>query len=334
MSRLTGRTNSATQEAYNKLYPTRAKILVFVESPADVSFWYVILQPHEKQIKVRFDVSAYSDNNLTTGKDKLKKLFENTGQCYLICLDSDYDYLLSDKSDKSKEIKCNPYIFQTYAYAMENLKCYSESLNSLCVKATNSTDDTVDLSKFLEEYSRIIYPLLIWNIYYNRRKKITFSRKEFGKIVTFGDIEPDEYNITPNDYKKKLTIIKSSVTEKLNSFTSNKEFTNFSKQLNELGLNETNAYLFMNSHYLHDFISKFLVAICDALTNKRENDIKQLAKTEKEFVTKKAEYTNKVKNVTLLLDENDKFKDCFLFKKIEKDIQAYLEILKSSETHV
>ena len=93
----------------------------------------------------------------------------------------------------------------------------------------------------------------------------------------------------------------------------------------------------MNGHYLHDFISKFLVAICDALKNKRENDIKQLAKTEEEFNTKNAEYTNKVKDITLLLDGNDKFKDCDLFKQIEKDIENYLALFKQQTqgmTHV
>ncbi len=310
-----------------------AEILVYVEGFADVGFWHGILSPYEKQNNIKFDISPYSENNLTTGKDKLIKLFSQTAQNFIICLDSDYDYLL--KSEVSNQINDNPYIFQTYAYAIENLKCYAESLNSLCIRATNNTDNTVNLAAFLKDYSSIIYNLLVCNLYYySIGDESTFSRKEFGKIVTFGDIKPNEYNITPSNYQEKLNIIKESVAKKLESLDHNNSITQFFKQLNELGLNENNAYLFMRGHNLYHFISKFLVVICNALKNQHEEYIIKLADDDKELKDNKGNLYKSSIHVTCLLANNDKFKDCFLFKKIEKDIDAYLEILKPSGTHV
>ncbi len=330
MSRLNERASSSRQEKRNQHSPSRAKILVFVESTADISFWHGILSPYENQIKMKFDISAYSGNDLTTGKDNLVKLSPKTGKNYLICLDSDYHYLLPESSDSAKQINQNLYIFQTYAYAMENLKCYAESLNVLCVRATNNTDETVNLSEFLKEYSQIIYPLLIWNIYYEHIDKYSdFSREKFGKIVTVDDI-------APSNYREKLNIIQKSVSEKLQTFTNNDLFTEFSKQLSELGLNETNAYLFMNGHDLYDFIANFLVKICEELKNNHKVEIEELAKNLPEenrtkiCKAKIGEYFKSLGSIRHLLAQNDKFTGCFLFKKIEKDIENYLELLKNS----
>ena len=301
-----------------------AEVLVYVEGFADVGFWHGILSPYEKQNNIKFDISPYSENNLTTGKDKLIKLYPQTAQNFIICLDSDYDYLL--KSEVANQINDNPYIFQTYAYAIENLKCYAESLNALCVKATNNTENTIDLTEFLKYYSGIIYNLLVYNLYYySIGDETNFSREEFGKIVTFGNVKPKEYDINPNNWEEKIAIIEKSISEKKIS----KDIPiGFSKQLDELGLNRENAYLFMRGHNLYDFISKFLVAICNVLKDEYEEYIAELAKDDKELSNNKGELHNSSIHITCLLANNDKFTDCFLFQKIKADIENYLEIFK------
>jgi len=322
---------NASNRSQQKSKP--AEILVYVEGFADVGFWHGILSPYEKQNNIKFDISPYSKNDLITGKDKLVELFPQTTQNFIICLDSDYDYLL--KSDLANQINDNPYIFQTYAYSIENLKCYAESLNSLCVRATNNTDDTVNLAAFLKNYSGIIYNLLVCNLYYySIGDESTFSKDELGKIVTFGDEKPKDYHISPNNWKEKINLIEKSISEKSKIFIDKNIPIEFSKQLNELGLNRENAYLFMRGHNLYAFISKFLVVICNTLKKQYGEYITTLAKDEVELKTNKGGLHNSSIHVTCLLAANDKFKDCFLFKKIEDDIHAYLKILKTSGTHV
>jgi hypothetical protein len=320
--------DSNRQNKFNRSQPKSKpeEIKVYVEDKSDVAFWHGILSPYANQNSITFKITPYTENNASTGKDKLVKQFSHVNKNILICLDSDYDYLLQSKVAQDIE-KYKPYIFQTYAYAMENLKCYAESLNNLCVKATNSTNNTVDLADFLKSYSRIIYPLLLWNLYGNSKKKNKPSRKNFAKLVTFGNTDFNDYVITPDNFQEKLTIIKKSVDKELKSITTDESFITFSQNLTPLGLNEENAYLFINGHYLYDFVSKFLIAICDELKKEAEDEIIRLA-NEKNRESKVKGYENSITDVTSLLNHNDKFTDCPFFKKIKTDIESYLATFK------
>jgi hemerythrin superfamily protein len=208
---------------------------------------------------------------------------------------------------------------------MENLKCYAESLNALCVKATNNTDELIDLADFLTQYSKIIYPLLIWNLYYYKTNSYSqFSINDFCEIV--------KIDIALDNYIEILSSLKTSIAKKL-SIISNENITDFSKQLALLGLNETNAYLFMNGHALYDFIKAFLTKICEVLKNNRKYEIQELAENLPE--DKRTETCNskigeyfKLVSVGYLLEHNDNFADCFLFQKIKTDIENYLETFK------
>ena len=327
MNSFTDYVSSDRQGAFNALRPTTnpRQVFVYVEDTNDVAFWHGILCPYEKKAFIQFKISPYSDDNATTGKGTLQKKFSQTGENLIICLDSDYDYLLSENSEKSKEIKRNKYIFQTYAYAIENLKCYAKSLNPLCVKATNSTDDTVDLSKFLEEYSRIIYPLFICNLYYEFKNKTDeFSRDDFSKTVVLG-------NLTSNNYETSLKKLKESTSKKIEEFNSDIDIAEFSKQFSEL--NNTNTYLFISGHTLHPTILSLMKDICKKLECNSIEEVKKIAQPHN-ISERIKHYRNSTHSIETLLAINENFKDCFLFKKIEDDIQAYLEILKPSETHV
>lgn len=319
--------DSNRQNKFNRSQPKSKleEIKVYVEDKSDVAFWHGILSPYENQNAITFKITPYTEDNATTGKDRLIKQFSHVNRNILICLDSDYDYLLQSKVAQDIE-KYKPYIFQTYSYAMENLKCYAESLNSLCVKATNSTNNTVDLADFLKSYSRIIYPLLLWNLYGNSKKNNKPSRKEFAKSMTFGDTDFNDYVITPDNFHEKLEVIKNTVSINLVAFTERLP-TAFQTQLNELGLNGENAYLFVNGHYIYNFISKFLNSICDDLKKEAEDEIIRLA-NEKNRENKLKGYKNSITDVTSLLNHNDKFTDCPLFKKIKSDIENYLATFK------
>ena len=41
------------------------------------------------------------------------------GRSLIACVDSDYDFLLQGATNVSRKINRNPYIFQTYGYAIE-----------------------------------------------------------------------------------------------------------------------------------------------------------------------------------------------------------------------
>mgnify|MGYP003356534112 FL=1 len=147
----------------------RQRIVAYVESYDDVSFWRNILDAYEND-KRYFEVMLPSHQNLTKGKKRVlaNLLQENMGEHMIACVDADYDYLLQGATPTSKTVVNNAFVLHTYAYAIENLQCYAPSLHRLCVMATLNDRNSFHFEQFLESYSKIIYPLFVWNIWHYR----------------------------------------------------------------------------------------------------------------------------------------------------------------------
>lgn len=173
MTRLLDNFNSNYLEAFQLLRSKQASknIQVYVEGYEDIAFWRNILQPYETS-KIKFSIDLPSKDSLAKGKPKalqrsseMDMLTRKLGKLLIICVDSDYDYLLQGHTDTSKMINENKYIFQTYSYSIENLKCYSKSLHGVCVAAVFKDDKKIDFTELLETYSKIIYELFLWSLY-------------------------------------------------------------------------------------------------------------------------------------------------------------------------
>jgi hypothetical protein len=301
-----------------------------VEGHEDISFWRNILSTYEKAISIKFKVECYSNNSLATGKRNLEKMFDQTGQYLVIGLDSDYDYLFPDHSDISQEIKNNPYIFQTYSYSMENLKCYAESLHDVCVQATLVDKAKIDFVELLKLYSNIIYDLFIWNLYfYYVNKEGNFTTSSFCDIIKI--IETPDINEHGVEALKNL---ESHVQDKLQELQ--KDFpedyikrNDVAHQLKSRGLDRDNSYLFIHGHTLYDnVILMFMKPICRILKDERMEEIKRLSKSDQELKNQLGQYKNVVAkaDIATTLAKNYEFKNCFLFKKIKDDIINYIEL--------
>ncbi|NOQ35903.1 MAG: DUF4435 domain-containing protein [Methylococcaceae bacterium] len=333
-----GRISSDYRRASN-LFQSKLKpklIDVYVENFDDISFWHNILCDYEKQANIKFNIRAYSRNNFMDGKEGLKKLFHQTGDYFIICLDSDYDYLLAENSDKAQEINSNPYIFQTYAYSIENLKSYAESLNNLCVQATHNTEEIIDFFILIENYSKIIYELFIWNLYfYNQHDTNSFSLKDFCKVIKITKSPEIEHH-----GKAALEVLEKRTEDKLKQLQQDfpettQKIMPFSEKLQHLGLFETNTYLFIQGHTLYDnVVLMFLKPVCKRLRKEHEEQIDTLSKSPNEKKERRISYSKSTKDrdIKTLLFVNDKFKNCFLFKKIEQDIQTYLQNFQTTNT--
>lgn len=170
---------SAYFNAANKLYPKKARrrIVAYVESYDDVAFWRTLLAEFETD-EYYFQVMLPSATSLAKGKKMVLMNTLNTtelGKSLIACVDSDYDFLLQGKTSVSHKINSSPYIFQTYAYAIENFHCYAESLHEVCVQATLNDRMLIDFPAFLKRYSQIVYPLFLWNVwFYRQRDTYTF----------------------------------------------------------------------------------------------------------------------------------------------------------------
>jgi len=133
MSRLLDNIKSDYFKAINSLKPKKAAktIMVYIENEDDIPFWRGVFDRYAPHLHFEISFPSY---HLARGKEEVLKI--QAGEYLLLCVDSDYDYLLQDATEVSKRINHDPYIFQTYTYSIENYKCYAESLKEVCVSSS------------------------------------------------------------------------------------------------------------------------------------------------------------------------------------------------------
>lgn len=314
--------SSRRNAASNALQNTPNLITVHVEATEDKSFWSYILRPYFKSL----DFRAYSNKKLQTGKKGI--LDFETGESLIVCLDSDYDYLLQNpKLQKTG-------IFQTYAYATENLKCYPESLHTICTDVTHNPTAKINFLTFLEQFSQIIYELFIWHLYFfSISEESKFSMDEFNALIKI----PTKFNLRELD-KCVLNPLKNRIEIKLAELKKDyphliAEISDFSIQLKELDLNCKNTYLFVRGHNLYDdIVLSLLRSVCDNLKidsikeiNESKADLEHKNKTREDYINSIGNIEERIK-LTLFLNKD--FKKCPLFQKITTDIENYLATFK------
>ena len=133
--RLTDNINSQFFEAANRMTSKKArrKIVAYVESYDDVFFWRSVLGKFENE-KRYFDIMLPTRNqHLDRGKKAaISSMLKGVGRDMIACVDADYDYLRQGSTESSQQMLENPFIFHTYAYAIENFQCYGPSSYGTC----------------------------------------------------------------------------------------------------------------------------------------------------------------------------------------------------------
>ena len=319
---------SAYFNAANKLYPKKARrrIVAYVESYDDVAFWRTLLAEFETD-EYYFQVMLPSATSLAKGKKMVLMNTLNTtelGKSLIACVDSDYDFLLQGKTSVSHKINSSPYIFQTYAYAIENFHCYAESLHEVCVQATLNDRFILDFDAYLKRYSEIVYPLFLWNIwFYRQRDTYTFPMYDFHTYTALKEISlrHPEHSLEALQHRvnQKLSELKKRFPRIVN------QVNNLRDELKELGLMPETTYLYMQGHHVMDnVVMKLLIPVCTALRREREQEIKRLAEHNEQFRNELTCYQNSQVNVEIMLKKNVAYKRLFHYDWLRQDIQEYL----------
>ncbi len=308
------------------------EIEVYVEGYEDIGFWYAILAPYEKY-GFRFNINIPSVTNLKTGKKALLDLIneKNLGKYLILCVDSDYDYLLRDATDNSSIINANPYIFQTYTYSIENLYCYAESLQSVLVKATNRTEYFMDIPKFMAQYSKVIYPLFLWSVYLYKIQNFNyFNIEDFCSEVRFED-RINVFGYGENEFIHLNDKVQTKILELEQTFPNEtNQIEQFKTELNNLGLTEENTYLFIKGHTLKDnVILMFLNPLFDNFKRKTHQDISQSFVEVDRQNDVRDEFVNLITNIRTVLELNTEFTNCFLFQKLRNDLDNYISLFET-----
>lgn len=103
----------------------------------------------------------------------------------------------------------------------------------------------------------------------------------------------------------------------------------FGEQIAEYGVTPYNVYYFMQGHTLLDnVIITLLHAVCDKLRDITTQRINMGTKQGVALKNEISNYNNALRNVREVLLDNEHYKDCFLYHKLQNDIERYVASLK------
>lgn len=326
--RLQDHLSSGYIESANKLRSKKSKkrIVAYVESYDDVFFWRSILKKFEND-EYYFEVMLPSRTSLSRGKKSalMNMLGPGLGEYMIACVDADYDWLLQGATDMSRTVCSNPYVIHTYAYAIENYQCYAPNLHTICVMSTLNDRVMIDLNAFMSEYSSIIWPLFVWNIWcyrYNNYSEFTMS--DFCEVVTFRDVNPyhpeNTLQAVKNRVNKKIAWLQRRFPE------GKKTYAPLRAELLKMGLTPETTYLFMQGHSVFEnVVMPLLTPVCTLLRKEREREIVKLAEHEIQRQNELACYQHSQAPVDDMLRKNTGFRTSKPYEWLSEDIKRLME---------
>ena len=331
MKRLTEYLNSNFIEAANSLRPKRAaqRIIAYVESYDDISFWRSVFNEYESD-RVHFEIMLPARTKLTKGKKQamMNMLGKAYGRNMIACVDSDYDYLLQGATSTSQQMLENKYILHTYAYSIENYRCYADSLKQICVLCTQNDSNVIDFKEFFKLYSRICYPLFIWNILlYRKHDTRTMSMLHFCEIVRLSS-----FNIGNPAYS--LQLLSKRVKHNIDMLEKQlpelkDEYKHLDEELATLGINPDETYFYIQGHHIMNGVTmRILQPVCRHLRSKREEEIERYAYHRQQYNNELASYRHSQCDVATMLSKNTDYKSASPYLKLKADIEKLLETIK------
>ena len=328
--RLTQHVNSLYIEAANSLRPktARKRIVAYVESYDDVSFWSHLLGEYNTE-KYYFQVMLPSNTSLAKGKKvaMMNDLGIGLGGHMIACVDSDYDYLLQGKTSTSRRIIDSPYVLHTYAYAIENYQCYAGSLHGVCVRSTLNDRPMIDFEAFFKLYSQIIYPLFLWNIWFYRKRELSvFPMQDFCRVVRLDPVSVPH----PEDALEQLRIR----VEKKRVWLTRRypqalpDLDIMQPELERLGVTRDNCYLFIQGHHLKEnVVMKLLNPVCVRLRRERELEIRSLACHAQQYRNELTAYHRSLQTIESVLRKNTDYEEASTYALIKRDVEQLIKLL-------
>lgn len=327
--------NFKDEPALNRLAIAEGQrlIRVHVEGYDDVAFWRDIFDEFESD-RLTFEVSVAPRKDLAKGKKVLLDMLSQTSEERIVCVDSDFDYLLDGQTTQSHQVLNSKFVFHSYAYSIENLLCYAPGLRSICTKATKNDTPVLDFEQWFEEYSRIIYPLFLWYIYSAKLDDLTLYKLDSFKNdvrVLYIDLEAQG--------KSTLEWVARKVARRLEFLE--KTYPQFKQLVKAEGermksrdLFPENTYLFMQGHTLFENVTiPILESICSKLRHFEKSRISSSTASGTPLQNAFENYHNStLLGIRGLLLTNTNYKDCFLYKRLRDDIQLYINRITDETT--
>lgn len=319
------------ESAFNPTYSKNASILtgnpnrvtVDVEDTIDKAFWKDLLcelcptkEFHFDPYQTILDVEDGSELK-GKGKSQIIKASPDYNDNHIGCVDSDYDWLLSDYTADGKTISENKYLLQTYAYSIENLMCLSTTLNDFCHDVTEESVE-FDFVDYMKKLSEIVYPLLVRSAFLYKENNMAFSPKDWRQVLVN----------TERDADASLEKIRRNTEEAIRELDKlfdfeNEDFNEFLKSiLSEKDVSKESAYLYVRGHELFDhLLHSVLSPVVTALRRQHYQHLQESCTNEDERRKALREYQTKDISVRELISRNYLYKNQTpIYDRIKNDV--------------
>ncbi|MEI7239078.1 DUF4435 domain-containing protein [Pectobacterium brasiliense] len=247
------RSSSVFLNTYNVFTSSAPAGFLYIEDSSDRLFWEGLVN---YVCPGRYRVMPYSQGG-AEAKRSLEREYINLHQDFIVGVDSDYDYLCSNRNEFAEQLSTNQYVLHTFYYSRESHISSQEAVSNIleCFHLHNYPDNQLLVS--LDKYAEIIYPALclfswLHNIEWQMHPESLFNiaiRLPEGSRLLNEDLTVNENTI--NGVKKK-------VDEYIHTYSSqvsdSQGYSSHLEQLLQRGINKGNAHLFTDGHYLLDGI--------------------------------------------------------------------------------
>lgn len=330
--KLTNHITSSYMTAANALRSqnARRRIIAYVESYDDVLFWRTVLKHFEDKTRY-FEIMLPSKSEsgrklLGRGKKSaMSSLLQNTGKDMIACVDADYDYLMQGATMSSQLLLSTPYVFHTYAYAIENLQCYAPGLHEVCVMATLNDSRIFDFEAFITDYSLALWPLFVWSVALYRHQRFdVMTIYDMDKIVSVGKIRLENIGIIINKVRAKAKQHSDHLRKSYPDIA--KTLPDLRNELQQLGVTPETTYLYIHGHHLFEnVVQPLLSTVCNQLVRLREQEIHQQAMHRTQMNNELSCYANSIEDITAMLKKNTSYETSPVFDKILSQIRGLMK---------
>jgi hypothetical protein len=267
-----------------------------------------------------------SRTSLQKGKKSalMNTLGTGLGQYMIACVDADYDYLMQGATDISNVVCNNPYVFHTYAYAIENFQCYAPALHNVCVMSTLNDHQLFDFESFMLAYSKLVYPLLVWSVWsYRHGYHSQFSMADLCVTVAVTDFNLQNAEKTLERLAHKVNV---KVAWLQRQFPQAKGgYQRLRDELTALGVTPETTYLYMRGHDVFEkVITPILIEVCKVLRREREREIRRLASHSTQRQNELSGYQHASAEPEEMLRKHTEYHSAPLYLRIQQDVREFL----------
>lgn len=233
----------------------RYDLYIRVEDVEDIRFWECVLQPFLHDKKYTFKPFVQKSLSKITGKCYILKELPNANSHYLLCVDSDFDFLL-DRQD----FDIQHFLFQTYTYSWENHYVWADTLQA---KWQESGPQNFDFRVFLQQLSRVIYLPLVILLHKKKKSVPGMTLSKMCSLVT--SVQPTNLSLLENNGTGLNQCIDNKLTGWLSTISPEPEHEVEQEMriLQSKGLTPDTAYLFMQGHCIYDVVCRVGCVLSD-----------------------------------------------------------------------